>query len=252
MKVAVAFKVVPDDEDIAVNADRTLDFRRAKPVVSTYDLNAIEFAATAFPGAEVVALTVGDESVEDSKLKKNVLARGVDRLYAVVGDDYAAADARVTACALAAAIRRIGDVDVVVFGDGSADRYAQQVNAQVAVELGVPSITCVVEARAEGDAVRATRVLETVRETVEAAFPCVLSVLPEAALPRICTMKEILAAGKKPASVLDLGDAGAVPAATETIEVLAPLPAVRANVVLDASRDGAVEQFAAALRQAIQ
>ena len=45
MNIAVAVKVVPDDQDIAVAADRTLDYSKAHQVVSEYDLNAIEAAA---------------------------------------------------------------------------------------------------------------------------------------------------------------------------------------------------------------
>ena len=45
VKIAVAFKVVPDDQDIQVSADGTLDYSKAKNTVSAYDLNAIEAAA---------------------------------------------------------------------------------------------------------------------------------------------------------------------------------------------------------------
>ena len=45
MNIYVAVKVVPDDADIAVAADRTLDYSKARPTVSTYDLNAIEAGA---------------------------------------------------------------------------------------------------------------------------------------------------------------------------------------------------------------
>ena len=45
VKIAVAFKVVPDDQDIQVASDGTLDFSKAKGTVSTYDLNALEAAA---------------------------------------------------------------------------------------------------------------------------------------------------------------------------------------------------------------
>lgn len=44
MNIAVLVKVVPDDQDIQVRADRTLDLSKAKPKVSEYDLNAIEAA----------------------------------------------------------------------------------------------------------------------------------------------------------------------------------------------------------------
>ena len=45
VKIAVAFKVVPDDQDIQVASDRSLDFSKAKGMVSAYDLNALEAAS---------------------------------------------------------------------------------------------------------------------------------------------------------------------------------------------------------------
>ena len=46
MNIVAAFKVVPDDQDIQVSADRTLDYSKAKNTVSAYDLNAIEEPCT--------------------------------------------------------------------------------------------------------------------------------------------------------------------------------------------------------------
>ena len=100
VKIAVAFKVVPDDQDIQVASDGTLDFSKAKGTVSTYDLNALEAAAqlaAANPGSTVTAVTVGAASIDDSKLKKNVLARGVDDLVMVADDALAALDTAGTA-----------------------------------------------------------------------------------------------------------------------------------------------------------
>ena len=45
MKIVVAVKVVPDDQDIFVSPDRSLDYSKAKPKISEYDKNALEAAA---------------------------------------------------------------------------------------------------------------------------------------------------------------------------------------------------------------
>ena len=42
MKIVVAVKVVPDDQDIFVSPDRSLDYSKAKPKISEYDKNALE------------------------------------------------------------------------------------------------------------------------------------------------------------------------------------------------------------------
>lgn len=252
MKIIAAFKIVPDDQDISVKPDRSLDYSKAKPTVSTYDLNAIEFA-TQMQDAHVSGLSVGSASIDDSKVRKNALARGLEELNIVADDALADADAYVTASALAGAARTLGDFDVMVFGDGSADNYAQQVGAQTAGLLGMPSVSGVVEATADGDALIVKRKTESVIETLRVPTPCVLSIDPEAALPRICTMKEILAAGKKPVNAISLADAGGkANPVVEVQEILAPKPAERKLVVLDSSDESAVGTFASALSQALQ
>ena len=109
MKIVVSFKVVPDDQDIQVSGDGSLDYAKAHQIVSTYDLNAMEAAAqlaAANEGSEVVGITVGGKKIDDSKTKKNVLARGIDQLYMTADDACADLDAGATAAALAELVAR--------------------------------------------------------------------------------------------------------------------------------------------------
>ena len=252
MNIVAAFKVVPDDQDIQVSADGTLDYSKAKNTVSAYDLNAIEAAAqlaAANEGSNVVAVTVGGADIDDSKLKKNVLARGVDELYMTADDACKGLDARATAVALAELVSKVGDFDVVLCGDGSADNYAQQVDVQLAAKLGLPVVTAATKITAKDGALEVERTLEDVVEVVEAPLPCVVSVAPDIALPRIPGMKDILAAGKKPMGVA--GADGAYESALEVLSCKAPEQAERKLEVMDASEDGAIEKFAAALKAAL-
>ena len=252
MNIVVCCKVVPDDQDIQVAADGTLDYSKAKPIVSAYDLNAIEAAAqlaAANEGSNVVAVTVGGADIDDSKLKKNVLARGVDELYMTADDACKGLDARATAVALAELVSKVGDFDVVLCGDGSADNYAQQVDVQLAAKLGLPVVTAATKITAKDGALEVERTLEDVVEGVEVPLPAVVSVAPDIALPRIPGMKDILAAGKKPMGVA--GADGAYESALEVLSCKAPEQAERKLEVMDASEDGAIEKFAAALKAAL-
>ena len=249
MNIAVAFKVVPDDQDILVAADGSLDCSKAKPAVSTYDLNALEAATRLADGGRVVAVTVGGADIDDSKLKKNVLARGVDELFMTADDACAGLDARATAEALAELLAKAGEFDLVLCGDGSADDYAQQVDVQLAAKLGLPVVNAAVGIRAEGGSILVERALEDVVETVRAPLPAVVSVTPDVALPRIPGMKDILAAGKKPASVA--GADAAPERALECVSCVAPKQADRKLEILDAADEGAVEKLAAAIKAAL-
>ncbi len=249
MNIIVSFKVVPDDQDIQVAGDRSLDFSKAKGIVSAYDLNAMEAAAQLADGGKVVAITAGAASIDDGKLKKNVLARGVDELIMCADDACAHMDARATACALAPLVEKVGEYDLILCGDGSADNYAQQVDVQLAARLGLPVVNAVSKITPEAGAVIVERTLEDVVETVRVPLPAVVSVTPDVAVPRIPGMKDILAAGKKPMDV-----SGAIKTCENALDVvscLAPQQADRKLEVFDASADGAVAQFAAALKAAL-
>ena len=252
MNIVAAFKVVPDDQDIQVSADGTLDYSKAKNTVSAYDLNAIEAAAqlaAANEGSNVVAVTVGGADIDDSKLKKNVLARGVDELVMIADDACADLDAHATAAMLARLVDGLDAADLIVCGDGSADNYAQQVDVQLADALDLPVVTAVSAVSVEGAVATCDRMLETQLQTVQVDLPAVISVVPDIALPRIPGMKDILAAGKKPMNVA--GADGAYESSIEVASCLAPKQADRKREILEASADGAIEQFAAALKAAL-
>lgn len=251
MNILVAFKVVPDDQDVQILHDGSLDFGKAAQIVSTYDLNAIEAAAllAADTGGTVAALTVGSSSIDDSKLKKNVLARGVDELYMAADTALASMDAHASAHALAGLVEKAGDWDVLFCGDGSADNYAKQTGAQLASVLNVPYVSGVVAVDASAGKLTCKRMLETEIEIVEVLLPAVISVTPDIAEPRICGMKDILSAGKKPAHMESIEAQCAN--SLETIECKAPEQKERLLKIVDASDEGAIAEFAAAIKAAL-
>lgn len=251
MQVLAAIKIVPDDQDIQVAANGALDFSKARPVVSEYDLNALEAAAqlAAATDGSAIAITAGPASIDDSKTKKNVLARGIDELHMVADDACADMDAFATAQVLAQIADQFPVYDVILVGDGSADLYAKQTGAQLAARLNLPYVSGAIALEAKDGKLGVKRKIENEIEVLEVPLPAVVSVLPEAATPRICGMKDILAAGKKPAISETL--AAAPEAALEVVSCKAPEQADRKLEILSAGDDGAIEKFAAALKAAL-
>lgn len=222
MKIVACYKLVPEDRDINVNSDLTLDLSKATWKVGDYDLTAIEMAmriGEAQEGAEVVLLTYGGDVVTDQKLKKGVYARGPQMGYAVRDNEAFCSDSFGTARVLAAAIDKIGDVDLVVCGEGSGDIYSQQVAPILATLMNRPVVNAVKEASAEGGQLTVKRDLEDAVEVATLPLPAVVSTTSEACKPRIPGMKDILAAGKKEQVVWEIG------------EVLSDQPALRKEVV---------------------
>ena len=221
MRIVVAVKILPDSKDLRAGNDGALDFSHARNVVSEYDLNAIEAAAqlaASQEGSTVKVLSVGPASIDESKVKKNILSRGVDELYFATNDALEHADARATAQALSLALQDVGGWDVVICGDGSDDFYAKQVDAQLAATLNVP-------------------------------LPAVISVQPSVAVPRTPSMKDILAAGKKPMHVAPLDVASEE--TVEWVECKVPEPTPRKKQICHVSDEGAIASFAASLKAAL-
>ena len=142
----------------------------------------------------------------------------------VADDGLAMADARTTAAALAKLVGNVeGGVDLVVCGDGSADMYAGQVDVQLASILGVPVVNKATGLSVEDGVLVVERTLDDCVEVVEVPLPAVVSVQPSIALPRIAGMREILAAGKKPATVADAAASGvSVEGTVAVVDVKAP------------------------------
>ena len=164
MNVVVCFKSVYDDVAIRTNSDKTLDYQAVPHIVSLYDLNAIEAAAQFVEGSNgehtLIALTVGDTKIHDTTMRKNVAARGASEVYLVMDDALEDAETHQTAQAVAAAIEHIGNIDLVICGDGSADIYAHQMGIQLGEILGIPNVNAVIDFTAEGDTIKVTRELD--------------------------------------------------------------------------------------------
>ncbi len=77
------------------------------------------------------------KAAEDIKV---ALAMGADEAVVIDDPALAAPDQAAVAAALAAAVKKIGACDLLLFGEGSTDNYTGQVGARVAELLGLPQI----------------------------------------------------------------------------------------------------------------
>jgi electron transfer flavoprotein beta subunit len=207
--IIACYKWVLDEQDIKINpGSLDLDTSRAKSKISDYDRNAIEEAVVQAEqnGAEVASLTFGTSKAKQSL--KDALSRGPAKAYWVNDDLAEGADAFVTANVLAAALKKAEQYDVILCGEGASDTYAQQVGPRIATLLGIPAITFVSEMKIDGDKVIATRKIGDCTEEVTAAFPVLVTVLPEINKPRIPSLKQVLGAAKKPVTEWKVADLG--------------------------------------------
>jgi electron transfer flavoprotein beta subunit len=211
-KCLVGYKWTLDEQDIKIKPeDLSLDLSRAKGKISDFDRNAIEEAALIVEkhGGSVDVLSYGTSSVKQSL--KDVLSRGPAKAYWIADSSAESADAVVTSSVLAAAIRKLGQYDLILCGEGSSDLFNQQTAPRLAALLGLPCLSFVQKLTVEGDSVKATRKLVDCLEVVTVKGPVVMSVLSTINKPRIPTMRQVLGASKKPNEEIKIVDLGLKP-----------------------------------------
>jgi len=247
VKIAVCVKYVPD-----IQSDRQLvDGRTVRDggdgTLNELDENALEAALSLVEASgegEVVVVTVGPDDAVDAVRKG--LQMGADEAVHVLDDAVVGSDAIGTARVLAAALRHVGGVDLVVTGMAGLDGLTSLVPAALAALLDVPALPLAAHVAVDGTTVRVTRHLDHATEVLEAELPALVSVTDQANEPRYPNFKGIMAAKKKPVTTLTLGDlgldaalVGAAGARTEVLEA-APRPAREDRVLIHDTGDAGV------------
>ncbi|HFZ8993971.1 TPA: electron transfer flavoprotein [Citrobacter freundii] len=241
MKLLACYKLVPEEQDIIIKADNTLDMTRTGEKLSPFDLNAIEEAVQlAGENDEVMALCVGGKALDNAKLRKDLLSRGPHSLYMVRDDRLENSLPHDTARAIAAAAQKIG-FDLLLCGEGSGDLYAQQTGLRVGEILQLPAINSVSHIEVNDGYVTVERTLENEVEIIDVPLPAVLCVTSDINEPRIPSMKAILSAGKKPVTQWNADDVDWAPAQAEVelVKVYAPQQTERKHIIIEG--DGSEE-----------
>jgi electron transfer flavoprotein beta subunit len=208
MKIVVLVKHVPDataDRTFS-DADHTTDRIGVDGLLSELDEYAIEEALTiaAANDGEVVVLTMGPEQAADA-LRKG-LQMGASSAVHVVDDALHGSDAVATSLVLEKAIRKVGDVDLVLTGMASTDGGMSVVPAMLGERLGLPHVGFVGELTVADGTVTGRRDGDAASETVEAGLPAIVSVTDQINEPRYPSFKGIMAAKKKPFETWSLSD----------------------------------------------
>ena len=173
MKIVCLVKQVPRADSIEFDVETKQLRREGVPLqLSPFDAAAVAHAA-AHEDAEVIAMTMGPPQA-DSALR-TCLALGADRCIHLSDRVFAVADTLGTSRTLAMAIRKEGDVDLVVCGRKTTDSETWQVPPETAAFLGWPHLTSVVETEVRDGMLRATRETDDEYETWEVPTPAVVS-----------------------------------------------------------------------------
>ena len=186
LKIVVLAKQVPDTRNVgkdAMTAEGTVNRAALPAIFNPEDLNALEQALRLKeqnPGSTVGILTMGPPRA--GEIIRQGLYRGADTGWLLTDRLFAGADTLATSYALATAIKKIGDVDIVVGGRQAIDGDTAQVGPQVAQKLGLNQVTYAEEIlKVENGKALIRRVIDGGVETVEAPLPVVITVNGSAA-----------------------------------------------------------------------
>ncbi|MCF2706204.1 electron transfer flavoprotein beta subunit/FixA family protein [Arcanobacterium haemolyticum] len=248
MSVVVAYKYVANPQDASVGADGVVDWSRAKPSVSEYDPVAIQLGREVANanGTELVGISVGTAAAGSSMAKKNAMSKGLDRGVIVADDVTAEWNETKVASALASLVRSVEGADLLITGDSSVDLGARMMSALVAGYLGWPCFQEVSNVERSGEGWVITQVVPGGTRRIEVAGPVVVAASSDAVEVKVPSMKEILAAGKKPVDIVAVADLEVSDAGVEITGRARPEAKARKNVVF--TGDDAAAQLVAALR----
>jgi electron transfer flavoprotein beta subunit len=226
MKVLVCVKQVLDPTGLTVNRKAEKVFvNREEFILDPASKAALEAASDlkqAGAASQVIAISVGPERVEDGL--REALARGADRAIWIRSEG---GDALVIANLIAAAVRKLGAIDLIIAGHQSLDTGAGELAPRLAEALDWPQILGAAKIDASEQGVTAIVQADGFVQ-VEAALPVVVSMLGAAYRGSYANGWRLMDAYKKwdveawSTSELDLGEDELRPLTTKKEDAFPP------------------------------
>ena len=202
-------EIAPGRFRVDADAKTVIPVPGLPPVISPFDEQAVEAALRVrdvLGEARITVVSLGPESARS--VIKTALSLGADEGVLLTDPAFAGGDGYATALVLSAAIRKLGDYDLVLAGRQAADSDAGVVGCGIAELLGVPCVTFARDVRLDGRQVVVERVLEDGAETVEAPLPAVVTVAHELGSPRHASLRETMRAARKRVTAWTATDLG--------------------------------------------
>ena len=215
MNIVVCLKQILDPEiparDFRVDAARLeAEQGSANLVTNIFCENALETALQfrdRMGAGKITAVSYGPPSAEDSLRK--ALAMKADAAALVLNEGGSNPDPLEVAQVLAAAIRTLETVDLIMLGRESGDWGAGQTGGLLAEELGLPCVSFVDHLEASNGKVSLRRQTDTGWEVFAATPPVVITITnDEHNVPRIPKVRDVMASYRQPLKTWKLADLG--------------------------------------------
>jgi len=246
LKIVVCVKQVPDSAATVVAENGQVSWGDAPLVINPWDEYAVEAALKTKEAHDgtVTVVSMGGENAKEAL--KHALAMGCNDAILISDPALEAVDTQGTAQVLAAAIKKIGEVDMAFFGRQAIDGDAGITPVQTARVLGWPALTLAATIDVEGDTVKVERSIEEGRQTVSAKLPAVFSLVKDYGEPRYPSFMGIRKASRAEIPVWSLADLGieAPAAVVEWPQIINP---PKKDVTCEIVEGGSPKEIAEAL-----
>jgi electron transfer flavoprotein beta subunit len=194
MNIVVCLKQVPGTTEVKINPQtNTLVRQGIKNIINPFDTYALEEGVRLREkhGGKVTAISMGPPQAVD--MLKEAISLGTDEAVLLSDAAFAGADTWATAYTLAGAIKKLGQVDLIICGRQSTDGDTAQVGPEMAEMLNIPFIAYVgqIEEIIHGE-MRVKRMIEEGYEILQAPLPVVITVTKEINVPRLPSLRGIM------------------------------------------------------------
>lgn len=191
MKILVCVKQVPDTTDIKIDPEtNTLVREGVAAILNPFDLYAIEEAIRLkeVHGGSVTAISMGPSQAESAL--RECVSLGVDDIVLISDRKFAGADTWATGLALSEAVKKIGDYDLLLFGQQAIDGDTAQVGPGVATFLKIPQACFVRKIEdVSNNKIIIERLMEDGYDRISMIMPAALSVVKEINIPRLPSLR---------------------------------------------------------------
>ena len=210
MKIIVCIKQVPNTTEIKIDPQtNTLVREGVESILNPFDTYAIEEAVRLKEqhGGTITAISMGPQQVESAL--REAISLGVDDIILLSDRRFAGADTWATSYTLAAAIKKIGEFDLILTGQQAIDGDTAQVGPGIAAHLQLPQ-TCFVRKIESIDShlTIVQRLMEDGYDRVEMNLPAVISVVKEINVPRLPSLRGKMNSKKAVLTVWNCADLG--------------------------------------------
>jgi electron transfer flavoprotein beta subunit len=262
MNMIVCCKQVIDPEAppasfrVDTSANKVIPPQGVPPVISPFDENALEAALRIkdAQGGTITVISLGNNLLRD--VVKKPLSMGADELVLLEDEAYGEGDSWSIAYALALAIKKIGEYDIIFCGRQAADWDSGQIGAGIAEILGLPAVTLAKKIDVADGTAKVERVTSDGYDVVEVSLPALVTVSNELGEARYPTIKGIMAAKKKEPIVWKPEDIGADSAQlgasgrrTKLLKLFQPVREGECEMIEGESPEEAAEKLAMKLRE---